>query len=896
MAAITYKVQRGDSLWKICASKEWGPKIAGNTINAKIDTLTKLNGIKNPNLIITGQILTLSSSGGSATSSSAGSSNWKKVSNIRMGLQASNDTTSRNRAVYADWSYSRDHTAKYKYRWEQYIIQNGVHVGWVGDDTETESYEDRYCYTTFTADGAATAVRFRVIPVSATWEKKYENEDGQEVKEDVPYWTDAEWSDIRQYEFSENPPLTPPIPSIEIDDSMLIMSISNINASELDATGVNFNVVQDNSTSIYTSRVPSGINTTSNYVSHQIAVSDGHIYTVRAQSVNAKGKVSGWSDFSEEKGTKPSAPDRIEKYERVKRMDGTISAYLEWTQVSNADTYKIEYTTVQSDFDNASSGVQVVDTDDDRNAIEIVGIEPGHDYFFRVRAVNEHGASDPTPVVELPIGSPPAAPTTWSSSDSAFVGEDMTLNWVHNPTDNSKQSYAEVSLKINNSNWVSYVFENTTDENNTGERIDEETFTYGTAISYKGTLYVKIDTNHASLKDAKVQWKVRTAGVTDAFSDTAWSVERTIYIYEKPSLNLSMTSDLAGTSALITTLESFPFYIRGRLSLTDYSIQKPVGYHLRIVSNEYYVTVDDIGRTKTINPGDAVYSKYFSTSETLIVEMSADNIDLESGIRYTVLCSADMSTGLTVSNQHEFGVSWIDVTHTIDATIEVDTEMYTALISPRCVDSEGSLVENTTLAVYRREYDGTYKKIGSGIPNNGTSVVDPHPALDYARYRLVAKDTETGAISFYDMAGHPVNGSAVILQWEEEWTAFDVSEETLIDGPLWSGSYLKLPYNIKITDNRKRDVSLVKYAGRERPVTYYGTQIGESSTWSVEIPASDTETIYALRRLSLWSGDVYVREPSGTGYWANVNVSFNKDYSSMVIPISLEITRVEGGV
>ena len=41
---------------------------------------------------------------------------------------------------------------------------------------------------------------------------------------------------------------------------------------------------------------------------------------------------------------------------------------------------------------------------------------------------------------------------------------------------------------------------------------------------------------------------------------------------------------------------------------------------------------------------------------------------------------------------------------------------------------DGDLVENITLAVYRREYDGNYKEIASCIPNNYTAVTDPHPA------------------------------------------------------------------------------------------------------------------------------------------------------------------------
>lgn len=889
MAMTTYTVKRGDSLWKI--SKNYGSSIAGNNINAKIDTLVKLNGIKNRNLIYVGQVLKLSGSGStSSSSSSSGASASKQPTVNSFGLALKGDTgTSKNRGMYAAWTFAGTYaskTAKYKYEWFQY--KNGK---WVGDgEKETSSAASAYCYCEYTADDIATRVRFRVKPVPTTHEEK----DSSGNTKTVDDWTGAQWSAVKEYDFSNNPPLAPGTPTVSIDDLTLVISISNIDASDLDATSIKFNIVKDNSASIHTS-APITINTTSNYVSYRYKVSTGSTYTVRACSVNSKGKTSGWSDFSNEVGTKPSAPSGIKTYRRNKRSDGSISAYLEWNAVSNATTYKVEYTTVLEDFETASKNIQEAETEDARTSMEITGIETGHDYFFRVRAVNTHGESEPTGIVTIPIGTPPAAPTTWSSANSAFVGEQMSLNWTHNPTDNSRQSYAQLSLKINDNDWVSYTFENTTNET-TGETTKTYDFTYGTAISYKGELHAELNTSQVNLKNAKVQWKVRTAGVTDQFSDTDWSVERTIYIYEQPTLNLSMTSDIAGAGALITTLESFPFYIRAAVGLDSYELQKPVGYHLRIVSSGSYQTVDDTGRTKNINSGDAVYSKYFDTTDALIVEMSANNVDLESGIDYTVYCTVDMSTGLSIEQTHNFSVSWTDVEYAISADISVETESYTALISPYCADADGSLIDNLTLAVYRREYDGSYTEIATDIPNTNTAVTDPHPSLDYARYRLVAKDKSTGAMSFYDMAGYPVGGTAILIQWEEAWTTFDSTEETSLNGPAWSGSMLKLPYNVDVTDNRKADASFVEYAGRKHPVSYYGTQLGETSTWNVAIPKEDKETIYALRRLSIWTGDVYVREPSGMGYWANVEVTFNIKHSDVTVPITLNITRVEGGV
>lgn len=112
----------------------------------------------------------------------------------------------------------------------------------------------------------------------------------------------------------------------------------------------------------------------------------------------------------------------------------------------------------------------------------------------------------------------------------------------------------------------------------------------------------------------------------------------------------------------------------------------------------------------------------------------------------------------------------------------------------------------------------------------------------------------------------------------------------------WTGSMLKLPYNIDVSDDHDLDVSLIEYIGRAHPISYYGTQRGETATWSMQIDKSDRETLYALRRLAIWMGDVYIREPSGSGYWASIKVTFSQKHRELTIPVTLSITRVEGGV
>ena len=555
MAVSTYTVKRGDTLWDICI--EYASSISGNTTNAKINTLVEINGIKNRDLIYVGQVLKFS---GSAPSSTTPSSSQAKVSGF--GLQ-SEDTS--GRAMIVNWTWSKTSTAGYTVRWQQYL--NGK---WTGSDTDIAHPEDMYCQSTFTADKSATKVRFQVRPYYKSNDK-------------VTYWNDVKWSNWVEYNFADNPPLAPETPTAKLDelnDRKLLISIDNIVADNLDAKYVQFNIVKNNTSSIHTSDNIS-INTTTNYVSYEYSVDYGADYKVRARSVSSKGKTSGWSSFCAHVGTKPCAPTKITTYRRNKRSDGSISAYLEWTAVANATHYIVEYTTLREDFDTGAANWSESQTDGARTSIEITGIATGSDYFFRVKAVNGNGESDPTDIVTIPIGEPPAAPTIWSSANSAFVGETMELNWTHNSRDGSAQTWAELGLKINDGSWETFIFENTTNST-TGEKTDITTFSYGEVISYKGSIHVKLNTTNTALNDAKVEWKVRTAGVTDAFSDTDWSEPRTIYIYEKPDLVLSVTSDLAGDS-LVETLTTFPFYIRGRVDLDSYELQKPIGYHLRVV-------------------------------------------------------------------------------------------------------------------------------------------------------------------------------------------------------------------------------------------------------------------------------------------------------------------------
>lgn len=815
MADVIYTVVWGDTLSSI--AKKYGTTVS---------ILAKLNNISNPNYIVVGQKLIVSGSAATYTSNTSS----KAIIKV-FGLQTRTDRT-----IYATWAWDRTNTENYKVKWVYYT---GDGVGFIGQETTVDSKQSLY-----TAPENAASVAFYVKPISKT-----RTINGKETT----YWS-ASWSTVERYYFSKNPPEMPSIPEVEINDYTLTVSLDNIDSN---ATGIQFEIVKNDKSVFNTGSAK----ITETSVSYSCTVDAGSEYKVRCRAYRGD-LYSEWTDYSDSYGTVPEASKGIEV---IKALSST-SVYLDWTGVSNAKEYQVEYTTQRRYFDS-SSEVKSLTVKSDVSHAEVTGLESGNEWFFRVRSTNDEGESPWTDIVSITIGEAPSIPTTWSSRTTVTVGDKINLYWVHNSEDGAKETYAQLELDIGGS-VSTKILKNNSDNNET------RVYTIDTSGYSEGTT---------------IRWRVKTKGVIDTYSD--WSVQRVIDVYAPPSLSINLT-DSNGDS--ISTLKSFPFYLKGSAGPNT---QKPIGYHVSIVPTESYETIDSIGNSKIVNVGDEVFSKYYDVSSIPSISFSAGNVDLENNIKYTITATVSMDSGLTAQATKELTVAWEESYYAPDAEIGYDKDTLTVYIKPYCIDDTGNRPSGVSLSVYRREFDGSFTELITGLKNvNETFVTDPHPALDYARYRIVAVSDATGSVSYYDVPGYPIEEKSVIIQWDEEWTNFDTNSEDPLEKPAWSGSLLRLPYDIDVSDSYSADVSLVEYIGRKRPVSYYGTQLGETSNWNVSIVKDDKETLYALRRLAIWMGDVYVREPSGSGYWANINVSFSQTHCDPVIPVTLSITRVSGGV
>lgn len=751
-----------------------------------------------------------------------------------LGLQAGTDRT-----LVARWDWTQADTDHYEVRW--WWGPEGQ-LGVIGEESTTT-----HQHAVYTAPSNAERVSFYVRPISKTFNNG---------KTDVHCWV-SNWTTKETYYFKDNPPTSVSAPSVSIEYDELIINLDNI--GDANATHVEFQIVKGDGTDWITDPIP----ITYSSVHYICYVDSGSDYKVRCRTIR-DGITSDWSPYSSKVGTAPSASGGITKC----RAATSTSVYLSWARVPNADSYDIEYATKLEYFDGSDN--TTIKSGIESTSYTLTGLESGTEYFFRVRAVNENGESSWSGFQSIILGKKPAAPTTWSSTTTAITGEPLILYWVHNSEDGSTQTKGQLELTINGKVTTLTIPKFVEEEE------EEETSSY----SFDTSSYVA---------GTKLEWRVRTCGITGEYGD--WSMQRSIDIYARPTLKLRLTN---ADAVSISTVTGFPFMID---TIVGPNTQTPVSYHLSIVSNESYETVDHLGNEKFIIAGSEIYSVYADISTNLTVMLMPDNVDLENNISYTIKCVVSMDSGLTAEAKKSFTVAWTDNMCVPNAEIGIDRNSYAAVIRPYCEDGNNELVSDVLLSVYRREFNGGFTEIAKKLPNTrSTYVTDPHPALDYARYRIVATSNTTGAVSYFDVAGYPVGVISAIIQWDETWTDFDVIDDVTPNKQHWSGSMLKIPYNIDVSNKHSVDTALVEYIGRKHPVSYYGTQLGESATWSMAIPKSDKNTLYALRRLAAWTGDVYVREPSGSGYWASVNVSFSQKHCDLVIPITLEVTRVEGGM
>ena len=777
-----------------------------------------------------------------------------KIKNLTIGQQGNTGTT-----VYAQWTALtaavQKNVEEISLTW-YYKVENsqGKDV-WLKGSTDTTG-KGTSRSSTYSAPSEASAVKVSVVPVL--------------TKEGKKKATASAASASRS--FAHNAPEKPNTPTFTLNGYSLKLEIRS---SDQYAKRAVFYVYRDNKTKPY--KTSSKIKlTTLGIARFNVTLSANHRYFVRVRLYNGS-VASEYSDVADIAAIK--IPTKVTGL-KVTPMSQT-QIRLTWTAVSGhapTNGYEIEYATEKKYLGTSNATTTTVS-----NNTEYINVEVGHKYYFRVRAKNATGLTGAwSDVVVAAAAIKPNPPTTWTLASTALIDSSVVLYWVHNSADGSQPTVSQIEWSKN------------------GESAQTINVTHSlgpddTDFTFNRTLNISSET----FGDGDIlTWRVRTKGIdTAGWSD--WSALREIKVYAPASLSLGVDSEVT----------AYPIDVEITATPETQSI---VSLYLAIKARDAYDSADYMGEYQYIAAGQVVFSRNYTDIENLsTISLTPSDVNLQNNQTYDVEAIIATSAGLTATDETEFTLTVEEPEYYLDMGITVDYDSLSAALVPACYselneDPESDdiydpeyLVEGIVLNIYRINYDGSFTLIEGDLENDGITVVsDPHPALDNGKYRLVAVDSTTGMMFFEDIISEDLDVKGAVLQWDAKYASYlvrDIVNE--IDDPaigdMVGGTTLKLPFNVKKNESSDMDVALVDYIGREHPVSYYGTQKGQKITLSTDVPKDYMDTLDMIRRLQVWPGDVYVRTQDGLGFWAQVEVSFDRDYDSLIMPVSIDATRVD---
>lgn len=774
----------------------------------------------------------------------------------------------------------------------------------------------------FVRDNASVISSPQIVPKTGYASTFIGMSGNHEYKVRCRYYQNNKWGTWSDYSDNVSPASAvgekSPVPAIELKDLKLTIKSDNVPET---VTQIRYEIVADNSSLFQATTIT---NVKTGHAEYVVYISPGHSYKVRCRYYEYNDWIE-WSDYTDNTQTVPEAITKINSIE----ASSASSVFITWPSVSGADGYEIQWVTDLKNFDSGSPNS--ANTEVPSKNVE--SLEAGQIYYFRIRALKGDyksawfpaDSTNKNTAISISLGNVSAPPTTWSLVNSIRLGEVIDLYWIHNATDNSTQSMALVEL-IFSSTAIGSITQRVQVENpyytDDYRKNDNLHYSIDTGKTYSGTDINGTQFSIDFSDGVTIEWRVCTKGVMPQWGE--WSVKRKVEVYAPPFLNIWFSyypwiwDPFNFTTDKILNPNDYPnpnILTKLPLSvalLSGPSNQTPIGYTIEIVSNEEYIVDEINGDTRVISAGEVIYQEYFNSNKYLVTkQFKATDITLEDGQEYTFRASVSMNSGLVAECEYIFTVDW-DVAEVYpNAEVEIDSDNLVAFISPYCLDQwedeeeeiEPQLVDNVVLSVYRKTFDNDFVEIASDLPNNrSVTVTDPHPTLGGVQYRIVATDINSGQMFYMDTDYLEVEQTGIVFNWDERWTNqdyLDIDEESdyFIDESAVIGSMVKLPFNVKVSEKHDLDSNLVKYIGRKHPVGYYGTQLGQTMSCTTDIKADDVDTIKNLRRIASYPGDVYFRDyRTGAGYWANVKLSMNEEYKALIVPISLEITRVEGGM
>lgn len=539
-----------------------------------------------------------------------------------------------------------------------------------------------------------------------------------------------------------------------------------------------------------------------------------------------------------------------------------------------------------------------------------------------------------------------SAPTTIAAQTSYQKGEVALLAWTHNSEQESEQSAYQIRITAQDGQG---------DEVDLTEigTITVDGTTYAGVEGTTDSAWSMSLTSDNISDGTIITWRVRTSGAVSG-SWSPWSGARSFAVYAAPTTTVGLT-DGNGNDLSDTNAECMPIVATVAASGSS-SDNLPVQWWCEVIAAESYEDGESpVAANQRLWTGSLTSNEDGFSSSSCDFTITTADCRFVSGIQYVIRGGCVTAQGTRSGSETTMTIGWVgdepypsagvwfdvdtltcsirpscpietqgdegtqSTTETLDelpATIELpeavtDESSVTVALSDSTVLEQGeawhldghtvvvhyeagdaplevtvtwptvgtdtaggSLRPDTTLTVYRLEADGTPVLLEDGIANDGQAdITDPHPTFGTCTYRIIATDDATGMQGSNDIEVPTKNGSLVI-QWDAEM--------------------VRLPYNVKVSESYDPDVSLREYAGRSHPVSYFGTQRGQSGSWSAEIiKGSDADRRALVRTLNGHMAPAYVREPTGLGYWAYVKANLTRTYGDASESVSITVKRVE---
>lgn len=653
----------------------------------------------------------------------------------------------------------------------------------------------------------------------------------------------------------------------------------------------------------------------------------GLYYTIRGRYVSvADGSenIGVWSPIAET--LIKSSPTKPEITNCYYATDANVK--LDWNGKGQTDvTYTIDVAQNQREFaildtwlnENPNATQEDIDKfckDQRSGAItRITGIHTselvintkGQRAFFRVMAVSSEDDKVRSPYSDIASIEPSAEsipPTIWMEDNVAYIGIDdtITIYFAHRSAFGGKAKYGQIQWKFKKKdhsediNWIL-----TDDWIVPGDPPGESNYT--NLFVRQFPLSDKVERECDIYVRAVVEPEFKAGWDENDISEVL-----TIHVYNKPTIEVLINNSIKDLNGNYI-IEHFP--IEYTASVSTGSSAHVIGYQVDLTVMESVRVPNTDGSIITLSEGTIVYSNWIS--KALDGESSdypyegqilPQDVYLANGGKYKLKVTASISRGITCETEVIFVANVKNTEHNIVYDYLFDSNQLAlsikAFAGSRTVDEDGVYDvadDKVLMSIYRRNDDGSMVAIAENLGNYiDLYSLDPHPSLKDAYYRLVAIDLDTNNRTFYDVPPYHVGCSDIVIQWDETYEApMGLIERKTSAEPI-TGQMLRLRYNIDVTESSDLETNMIKYIGHKDPVSYYGTQTGYTATWHTVIPKSDIETIRMLRKLQVYPGNVYVREPSGTGYWAHLKVTFPINHRTPVVDVTIDLTRVEGGM